>query len=268
MNKQNQIDQSQHDQRLQYLLNGSLDGELSATEKDEFDGVLESSGKVRNLYGELKAVTGLLDDLPEHEPPHYLQNAIESQIRLPVPGTGNENKQGFFGSWLPAHWLGTGFAVAAGMILTIGVYELGSEPISPGDSARMVGTVVKNPAAAQGKLIDSIHIYTQTLNGLVELHNKDDLLSLNVQLNWDGPTEVIVNLAGHELQFAGITREQDRNDVVSSEDGSIKVVSSGEQRYILKLRRTSATQSDEPLKLEFFANNSLVHAAELDISKL
>ena len=44
MNKQNQIDQSQHDQRLQYLLNGSLDGELSAIEKDEFDGVLESSG--------------------------------------------------------------------------------------------------------------------------------------------------------------------------------------------------------------------------------
>jgi hypothetical protein len=255
------------DERTQDLLNGGIDGELSSAEQKELDRLLAGSDKVRDLNEELVALTGLLDGLPELAPPQYLQKSIERQVRLPVQNIEQEEKQGFLHNWLPSSWLRTGFALAAGAVLTVGVYEMGSGPITAEDATKLVGTVVKSQATGQGELLDSIHIDTETLNGLVELRNRDDLYTLDVQLNSDGPTQIVVNFAGRGLEFEGIARMQDRNDAVSVMDGSINVASSGEQRYTLKLRRTDEVRGQQaaPLELEFFANNTLVHEARLSI---
>ena len=255
------------DQRTQDLLNRSIDGELSTAEQDELDGLMAGSDKVRDFNEELKALTGLLDGLPELESPHYLQESIERQIRLPAQGSGQEKKQGFLNTWLPANWLRTGFALAAGAVLTVGVYEMGSGPMTPEDAANLVGTVVTSQATGQDELLDSIHIFTDNLNGLVELRKKDDLYTLDVQLNSDGLTRVVVDFAGRGLEFEGITRMQDRTDTVSIIEGNVNIASSGEQRYTVNLRRTSGGQGTAPLKLEFFANNMLVHKAELSVSR-
>lgn len=262
-------EQIQLNQRTQDLLDGGIDGELSTAEQQELDLLLAGSDKLRDLNEELKEFTRLLDELPEREPPRYLQSAIERQVRLPMQSNRHEEKRGFFGTWLPAHWLGTGFALAAGAVLTVGVYEMGSEPITAEDAVNLVGTVVNSQAVDQGELLDSIYISTNTLSGLVELRNKNDLVTLNVQLNSDGPTQLIVNFAGRGLEFEGITRNQDRKDVVSIENGSINIASSGEQHFKLKLKRTVEKQGQEiaPLKLEFFSNDTLVHKAELNVSQ-
>lgn len=267
MNEQFHIEQGHISQRVHELLNGSIDGELNTAEQGELDRLLADSDKVRGLNEELIELTCLLDDLPEREPPEHLQDAIERLVRLPVRSSSRDGKPGFFGSWLPAYWLRTGFALAAAAVLTVGVYEMGSEPITARDAANIAGTVARNPATVQGELLDSIVIDTDTLNGRVELRNRDDLFTLDVQLNWDGPTEVVVNLAGRGLEFEGITQQQDRKDAVSVVDGSISVVSSGAQQYALNLRRTSEATRAEPLTLEFFANNMLVHEAELNVSQ-
>jgi hypothetical protein len=208
-------------------------------------------------------------EVPEIEPPPYLQESIERQIRLPVGDKAVEQKRGFLGTWLSANWLRTGFALAAGVLLTLAVYEMGSRPISDQDATRIVGTVVKNQASAQGELLDRIQISTETLNGFVELRQMDDLFALDVQLNSDGRTEVAVNFAGRGLDFEGITWMQDRSDAVTVTDGSINVVSSGEQRYTLELRHDAETpgQHRAPLELDFLANDSLIHEAELSVSR-
>jgi len=257
------------DQHVEELLNGGVDGALSATEQDELNSLLAGSAQFRDLNEELKTFTGLLDGLQEVEPPAYLQESIERQIRLPVYSNQHEEKQGFFGTWLPAHWLRTGFALAAGAVLTVSIYEWGSGPMTAEDATNLVGTVIKSQAAEQGELLDSIHIFTDTLSGRVELRKKDDLFTLDVQLNSDGPTQVVVDYAGRGLEFEGITRMQDQNDAVSIVDGSVNVASSGEKRYTLNLRRTtnSERQRIAPLGLDFFANNMLVHEAELSITQ-
>ena len=257
------------DQRIQDLLFGSIDGELSAADQHELDKLLASSGEIRDLHEELKAFSGLLDTVPDLEPPQHLQKSIERQIRLPVQNTRHEEKEGFFGTWLPAHWLQTGVAVMAGAVLTIGVYQMGSAPISPEDASNLVGTVVKSPATAQGELLDSIHIFTDTLNGRVELRARDDLFSLDVQLDSEGPAQLVVGFAGRGLAFEGISRTQDDKDIVSMAEGTVNVTSSGEKRYTINLRSTADAngQEVEPLELEFFANHLLVHEAELNISE-
>lgn len=265
MNEQNHIDKPHIDQRALDLLNGNVDGELSSAEQDELNILLAGSNKVRNLDVELKTFTRLLDELPQREPPEYLQSAIERQVRLPVQSNRHEETPGFFGTWLPAHWLRTGFALAAGAVLTIGVYEMGSEPMTAQDAANMAGTMVDNQANDQGELLDSVHIFTDRLNGSVELRSNEEFFNLDVQLNSDGPTQVVVNFAERGLEFEGISRNQDGKDTILIAEGAINVTSSGEQSYILQLRRTSKTQQAAPLELEFFANNILVHEASLNI---
>jgi hypothetical protein len=264
MNEQNHIDQ-----RTQDLLNGGIDGELSSSEQSELDSILAGSDKLHDLNKELRSLTGLLDSLPEVEPPQYLQEAIERQIRLPVQSDRFEEKRGFFGTWLPAHWMRTGFALAAGAVLTVSVYEMGSTPMSAEDASNLSGTIVNRQATSQGELLDSIHIFTNTLSGSVEIRSKDDLFILDVQLSSDGPTQLVVDFAGRGLDFEGVTHMQDRQDDVSIVNGSVKVATNGEQRYTMSLRQNNAYrgQATAPLELDFFANNSLVHEANLRVSQ-
>jgi hypothetical protein len=267
MNEQNHIDQAHIDQQVQDLLQGGIDGELSTSEQNELDRLLAGSDEVYVLHEELKAFTRLLEEIPEREPPEYLQSAIEMQVSLPVQSGSHREKQVFFGSWLTAHWLRTGLALAAGVVLTVGVYEMGSEPVTARDAASMVGTVVKNRTTDQGELLDSVQVLTDRLNGLVVLRNKNELFTLDVELTSDGPVEVVVSFAEHGLEFEGFTRKPDPEDVISVADGFVNVASSGERHYTLKLRRASDGKKVAALKLEFFVNNSLVQQAELSVSR-
>ncbi|MCP4044868.1 MAG: hypothetical protein GY732_02620 [Gammaproteobacteria bacterium] len=267
MSKHSKNDKPPIDQHVQDLLNGNIDGELNATEQAELDQLMASSKHVRDLNEELTAVSRFFDQAPEREPPDYLQSTIEKQIRLPVVSNGSDGKVGIFGSWLSANWLRTGFALAAGVILTVGVYEMGSEPITDQDSANMVGTVVKNPVSKQGELLGTILVETDLLNGVVELRNADNLFILDLQLNSAGLSEVAVNFAGQGLVFEDITRERDHEDTITVADGSVTVATSGEQHYTMRLRPTSEFVEDRPLELEFFANNKLVHEAKLSVSQ-
>lgn len=268
MNEQNHIDQGPVDQRIQDLLNSNIDGEISSADKDELDRLLVTSDRVRNLNEELRAVTHILDELPEVEPPQYLQETIERQVRLPAQINHAADKPGLLGRWVKANWIRTGFALAAGVVLTVGVYEMGSKPITDRDAASMSGTMVKGGFVdQQGILLDRISLDTNELKGLVELRSTDDLFTLDVQLSSDGPSEVVVNFAGRGLEFDGVTRIQDQSDAVSVKNGSIKLASSGEQRYTVRLKRSTGVLQPAPLELDFFVNNTLIQQAELTVSQ-
>jgi hypothetical protein len=267
MTKVTSNDKADFDQSVFELIHGGIDGELTAAEQLELERVLAGSEQVRDFSKELKALTSLLDQVPERDPPEYLQSAIERQVRLPAANNIQGQNPGFPASWLASHWMRTGFSVAAGVVLTVAVYQMGSESFTTGDTANMVGTVVKSQVAGTGELLDSIHFNEETLSGLVELRNEGDLFTLDIQLNSDGPAEVVVDFAGRGLEFAGVNREHDFNEKISVKDGLINIASQGEQRYSLLLRSTSEAAQAAPLELDFFTNNKLVHKAGLNVSQ-
>lgn len=267
MSEHDHIDTTLMDQRVLDLLNGGIDGELSSSEQLELNRLLAGSEQVRDLNDELVAITSLLDQVPEREPPQYLQSTIERQIRLAVQSRNHEEKPGFLGTWLTAHRLRTGIALAAGVVLTISVYEMGSEPMTAGDASNMVGTVVKGQTSLQGELLSSVYLDTDTLSGRVELRNIDNLFILDIQLNSDGPARLVVNFADRGLEFEGVTPEREFVDAISVVNGAINVASSGEKHFTLQLRRTSEMTQASPLELAFFTNDNLVDEARLRISK-
>ena len=264
MKNQPNIDQCALD-----LINGGIDAELSSAEQEILASLLAESSDALKISNELNSIVEFIEGAPEIESPEYLQESIERQIRLPAQDAAPRGKQGVFGNWLSANWVRTGFAFAAGVALTVGVFEMGSQPISEQDATKLVGTVVKNQGTVQGKLLDRINISDDRMNGLVELREKDGLFTLDVRLRSDGSTEVVVNFAGRGMSFEGVTRRQDRNDKVTVGDGSVNVAGSGEQSYTLNIRRNTDTLKKQltPLELGFYANNVLVHEAELNISR-
>jgi len=268
MNEQNHIVQAPLDERIQQLLNSSIDGEINAADQEELERLLATSQSVRNLNKELRVVTRLLDELPEIDPPQYLQDAIERQVSLPVQSKAAENRLGYFGNWLNANWLRTGFALAAGVVLTIGVYEMGSGPIPAGDTSSMSGTIARSGVTAQqGVLLDRIVLDSELLTGKVELRNHNDLFTLDVQLKSDGPSEVVINFAGRGLEFDGVSSPQGRADAVSMVDGSIHLASNGKQHYKLNLRRAAGAGHVTPLELQFFASSQLIQQNEMSTSQ-
>ena len=255
------------DERALDLLNRGIDGELSDVEKTELTGLLADSVEAREYYEELKSFTGMMEGVPELDPPAYLQETIERQIRLPVQDTA-EKSQGTIGAWLSAGWLRTGAALAAGVVLTVSVYQMGSGPISERDASNLVGTVVKNPVAGRGELLGQVQISETALNGLVELHRTDDLFTLDVQLNAGAPGKVVLNFAGQELEFEGIAGAPDLSDAITVADGSVNINVTGEHHYSMKFRpkAEARVQSAAPMELSFYANNRLVKEVELSIS--
>jgi hypothetical protein len=276
MNEHTHIDKSHVDQHVVDLLNGSIDGELSAAEQAELDKLLAGSVHLRDLHEELKAMAGILNGLPEREPPEYLHNVIMSQatthqVSLPISGGAQGEKPspfstGLFSNWFSAPWTRTGLAIAAGLVLTVGIYQSDSGNLSPGDTSSMTGTVVKNP---NGVLLDSTRFDTQVMNGKAELRFEDGLLLVDVDIEADGLTVVNLGFSGQSLQYAGIDGLQNQADNVVVADGSVSVTSSGQQHYELLLRRTAELPEENPttLALTFFADNVLVHEAELDGSR-
>lgn len=268
MTERNQTGQTPVDENILNLLNRYIDGEISKTEQEELDQLLIASPEVRNLHDELITVTRLLDDVPVLDPPEYLQDAIERQVRLPVQDHAGPGNLGFWGNgWLSTNWLRTSLALAAGVVLTIGVYEMGSEPITARDSSSMVGTMAKRGSHDQpGALLDSIQLKTTKLNGLVELHNNNDFFTLDLQLSSDEFTEVVIDFGGRGLEFEGVIGEQVTNDNFVLVDGSVRLAHQGEQHYTVRFERKSTAQQLLPLNVIFFAGDELILQSELIVS--
>ena len=266
MNENTRNDHSKVEAHVIELLNGGIDGELTSAEQTELQELLDGSAQVRALKEELESLTDILDSAPEREPPGYLQDAITSQVRLPVVNDQAGNNNGFFSNLISAPWARTSLAVAAGLVLTVSIYQTDTNNLSPEDASNMTGTILKSPG---GVLLDSTEFNFETSNGIAELRLKDGLLLVDVNL--ESTDQFIVNLAysDQDLEYAGINGLGSEAGSVVVENGVISVTSSGLQHFELSLRSTTELAGGEytPLVVEFIADNVLVHVAELDRSK-
>ena len=270
MNKQVNNNQAPVDQRVLDLLNASIDSEISSSEQKELDRLLSDSEDMRRLNDELRAVAGLLDNTPKVEPPEHLQESIERQVRLPVKAQTDVKSPGLLKGWLSANWMRTGFALAAGAVLTVGVYEMGFEPILERDNTSLVGTIAKRDTVnQQSALIDRINLNSEEFDALLEFRNKDDLFTLDLKLDSKVPSKVVVRFAGRGLDFQAVTRMQGSSDTVSIHDGAIHLASDGKQSYTVTFKRFPVDEKDnvKTLGLDFFADNKLIQQESLNIPR-
>ena len=117
------------EERIIQMINADLDGELGQAEKEELDAILESSAEARSMRVEMLKLTNLLDSVPEVAPPPGLSEQILNKL-TPPPRKPTFSLAGLFPSFQPVT---AGLAFAAGLLLTVGFYELAPRHGSPVD---------------------------------------------------------------------------------------------------------------------------------------
>jgi len=233
------------------LINAGVDGELGTDQIKELDDLLESSSEARELHSELLRLNHFLDSLPERNPPPDLSHKILSQIQLPrSPAVFSLRK--FFDSFQP---MATGAAFAAGLLFTIGFYELAPRQLSTSELNKMVGTAVVDKRSSSSQLMGQLVLDEPWITGSVSLEDRQGLLVLNFDLDSDSAVEVELGLIDAGLKFAGIAQEASGSGLVDEmfqvSGGTLRVENQGRQSFVVFLRNTARNRSGQEINIEF-----------------
>jgi hypothetical protein len=256
------VEQEKLEQRVIDLLNAELDDELSVAERRELEEMLAASAAARAAREELQIVNKALRGLPQVEPPEYLQESIERQVRLPAgdAASGGSQRTG----WLSSNSLRAGAALAAAVVLTVAVVQMDIGPIDDLDEQDLVGTVIQPQDSI---LLDKATIANELFIGRVELRESEDFYLLKLHLASTARIDTNVNFSGLGLQFAGLDGAQGEDAVSHPEDEVVVISSLGKRDFGLKLRPGRDTLVDRPvaMELEFFVDGSLVDEKSLGL---
>lgn len=237
--------------RIITLINADIDDELGPQERAELDAVLADSAEARRLQDELRRLAALMDRLPEPEPPADLAARIVGQVQLPAGHALSGAQGGWLAGWLAAFQPAqAGLAFAAGLLLTVGFYELSQRGGTAADLSSMVGTMVANPAGVSGRAKDSLSISEPGLAGTVTLSEVGGFLVLNFDLVSEQRTEIVVELAKAGLGFGGIAHATANSSIVTESyevsGGTLRVVNQGRQVFSVFLPGASDVSRPQP----------------------
>ena len=261
------------DERVVYLINAGIDGELHSDETAELASALADSAEARKLQDELRRLATLLEGIPEREPPGELAARILENVHLPATATRSRRPAtrfslgGFLASFQPAR---VGVAFAAGLLLTVGIYEVSDRDATPMDSTSMVGTMVTNPLALNGRQTDSITISQPALSGTVSLSEVGQFIVLNFDLDLVTTSEIEVEFAEAGLGFGGIAHATDYSNASDESyevsGGALRVVSMGRRSIVIFLSRAEPKHAgQQAIALKVSQSGSKVFEGSLQL---
>lgn len=231
------------EERTLNLINADVDGELTSAEKQELDSILESSAEARAMRAELLKLSNILESVPEQTPPPDLSGRILGQL-APARTVARFSLPGLFASFQPVT---TGLAFAAGLLLTVGYYEMSPQSSSSLDTAGMVGTMVAGQNNGLNLLENNLYFSSDDFSGSVSLSENNGMYILNFDLDSRDRQEIKVGLESTGLAFGGFAETPGMSDKVVDtvviSGGTLRVVSQGRQQFAVFLRGNSPQQA-------------------------
>jgi anti-sigma factor RsiW len=228
-------------ERALELINAEVDGELGPDERAELGSVLAASPEVRAAHEALRRLGDLLEGQPEQDPPPGLAERIVARIRLPerrAAAPAGFSLSRLLAGLQPAQ---AGLAFAAGLLMTVAVYELAGPDGHEADLSEMVGTTIADPGAGAGAPVSSATISQAGVSGTVSLSDMGSYLVMNFDLEAAAETEVVVELAEAGLSFGGIAHASAGSNADTESfavsGGTLRVANQGRQHFMVFLRR-------------------------------
>jgi hypothetical protein len=237
------------------LINAEIDGELRPDEQAELDVLLESSADLQATRAELQKLAHMLESVPEQTPPADLADRILGRIELPNQQSAF-SLSGFFSSFQVAP---TAVAFAAGLLVTVGVYEMTSERAVGLDASSLVGTMVAKPQSQPGIHKDSMVIKVPGASGTVVLTGSGNMRILNFDLDTVEETEIVIALAEANLDFGGIARAASGTSAEQSyqvSDGTLRMINQGHQAFSVFLLDAGAEGGDRVISIGIFSGGA------------
>jgi len=237
------------EQRTLELINAEIDGELLPEERAELEAILASSSDARAMKAELQKLANVMDSMSEQAPPADLAERILQQVSLP-PARPGFSLAALLSSLQPAP---VGLAFAAGLLVTVGVYELSPGHRSDVDPASIVGTMVLDPKFQGANQADSLVISGPGVSGTVSLSSAGKLQVLSFDLESAEDAEIAISLSEAGLSFGGIARvaaggaTADGSYEVSG--GTLRVVNQGRQAFSVFLLEADVDRAGKDISI-------------------
>jgi hypothetical protein len=252
------------DEQTLNLINADIDDELTPAEQQQLDDILESSPEARAMRTELLKLSNLLDSVPEQSPPSGLSEKILNQL-APRRWSSKWSLQNLLHSFNPAT---AGLAFAAGLLLTVGFYEMSPGRGPASDAASMVGTMVAGQGGGMNLLENNLRFSSDGFSGTVSLSENNGFYVMNFDLDSANPEEIVVGLDRTGLSFGGFAETPGSSDMVADKvtisGGTLRLVSQGRRQFTVFLRESSPEQTvaAELITIDFSHGNG--HAVKDD----
>lgn len=236
------------DQRIMELINADIDGVLGQQERRELQSVLDASPEAVTFRLELLELNNAFHNLPELDPPPTLARDILAQIELPA----RRKLFDFVGFLAELNPAAAGLAFAAGLLLTVGFYEMGTRNVTQQDIVNMVGTMVagdqvKIPIEGDGAPDQGgrLVLDLEGLSGTVSLNVSENGQALEFDLDSSQVIEIELGLEQAGLVVSGFAQD-DRGDgtfidTLELAGGTMRVVNQGKHHFVVFLRPTPGT---------------------------
>ncbi|MFT5139687.1 MAG: hypothetical protein ACI9H8_000028 [Lysobacterales bacterium] len=246
------------DERIIELLYAKLDGELSQSDQLELNDAIQGSIEVRELQKSLIEFSDLLEQEPSLEIPDGLHAKIVSQIHLPVVA------RGFRFSEIPGFFR-YGLAAAAGLILTVGLYESQLNNTDAQDISSMVGTIMQKDGSSKAVTLDAFAFEFDSISSAVSLQRRDGALVLDVLLDSRDPVDITVDFTSDGLKFDAIAQMQSDLKSIEFADQAIHIEGTGRQHFAVLLHRDGdlTAEHEASIKLRFTSNGKLIKEGSL-----
>ncbi len=250
------------DERTRELIHAGLDGELGEGEKEALRQALSASDEAREYQASMEELDAFLTRVPNQEPPASMHASIMNSIQLP----GRRRGGLAFGFGQFPGFVRYGFAVAAGLLLAIGMYEYRPGTDGAPDMTSMVGTIMPGRTALEGERLDGFSFEIDQLSSEVALVRREDALVLDMQLDAAGPISVTVDFAGEGLQFDAIAQMQSDLDSIEIADRNIRIQANGRQHFAVMLHSDPLQLANARILLNWSSQGKSLKTVELDVN--
>ncbi|KPK53332.1 MAG: hypothetical protein PVI25_10235 [Gammaproteobacteria bacterium] len=244
------------------LIHGELDGELSAPEQEELAARMQSDPGLKSLMDDMRKLSGVLDRVPQADPPPGLRSRIMAAVR---PRKRRGILEALLPDWPAPVTLRYAGAAAFGAAVAAVALQLGTTDFSgPADVRGLVGTIAsyETPAAAQ----NIISLDTGGITGSIETHRQNGLLVMDFDLAAEQPLQIVADYSHSGLDFGGFAQLDGSAASLDATNGQITFAQGRDHRYAVFFE--AAEVGDGTIELRFLTDQKLVRKETVEISAM
>lgn len=243
------------------MVSAAADEALDAHARGDLARLLERSPEARRFQADIRNLESILARVPDPTPPDSLHERLTAQVSR--AGAAPARISRFRRREDPAA-LRYGFALAAGVLLTMGFYEVASWPGGRADYDEVVGTVASGDQA-DGRIVDVLDIGVAGMTGRIELRRTADSLDLDISSRATGPVEISADFSTAGLRPVGVMQDDLPFESLLVADRVLRWRTTGGGRMKVLLRRVddTAIAAEARIRLEISRDGEVLQQGSL-----
>lgn len=226
------------DARLEELLNAELDQALAAGEQQELQKLLSSSQSATDNQAAYRQLDELLRKLPDQPLPVALRERIVSASKLPASASKRESRSG--GKLFESPVVRFSFAAAAGVFLSLLVFNVVDPNLAEAPNKDMLGSMVPHANSAGDLVIDRMQLIGAGYATGVALLESGERMQLVIDLDAASPVEIAVDFSNSGMQFESVSQGGDSLEAVSYSAPVLRMSGRGKRNIQVSLSREDA----------------------------